>query len=95
MSDFFFFAAENKLHIPELDLQQEEDILLSDSGMVEKLEQCVLNWQTQITVVLEEVLSKKPQVCDPLLSQTLNPGKSANSTVKEHLKIKSLPSHGM
>lgn len=53
------------MHIPELDLEPEVDVLLSNPEMVEKLEQCVMNWQTQITVVIEEQQSKKPQVCEP------------------------------
>lgn len=40
------------------------DVLLSNPEMVEKLEQCVMNWQTQITIVIEEQQDKKPQVCD-------------------------------
>lgn len=39
------------------------DVLLSNPEMVEKVEQCVMNWQTQITIVIEEQLNKKPQVC--------------------------------
>ncbi|XP_044232976.1 dynein axonemal heavy chain 10 isoform X2 [Thunnus albacares] len=54
------------LHIPELDLEPEVDVLLSNPEMVEKLEQCVMNWQTQITSVIEEQLNKKPQAPGPL-----------------------------
>ncbi|CAJ1068269.1 LOW QUALITY PROTEIN: dynein heavy chain 10%2C axonemal [Xyrichtys novacula] len=54
------------LHIPELDLDQEVDVLLSDPEMVEKLEQCVMNWQTHITIVVEEQLNKKPQAPGPM-----------------------------
>ena len=53
------------LPIPELDLEPEVDVLLSNPEIVEKLEQCVMNWQTQITIVIEEQLNKKPQVCIP------------------------------
>lgn len=59
-------ADEITLRIPEIDLEPEVDVLLSNPEIVEKLEQCVMNWQTQITIVIEEQLSKKPQVCDPL-----------------------------
>lgn len=59
-----FFTDEITLHIPELDLEPEVNVLLSNPEMVEKLEQCVMNWQTQITIVIEEQQNKKPQVCD-------------------------------
>lgn len=35
---------------------------MSNPGMVEKLEQCVMNWHTQITIVIEEQKTKHPQV---------------------------------
>ncbi|XP_044053526.1 dynein axonemal heavy chain 10 isoform X1 [Siniperca chuatsi] len=54
------------LHIPELDLEPEVDVLLSNPEMLEKLEQCVMNWQTQITIVIEEQKNKKPQAPGPL-----------------------------
>ncbi|XP_029909103.1 dynein heavy chain 10, axonemal [Myripristis murdjan] len=57
---------EIKLHIPDIDLKPEVDILLSTPEMVEKLEQCMMNWQTQITIVIEEQQSKKPQAPGPL-----------------------------
>lgn len=56
-----FVTEEVMLHIPELDLGPDGKILLSNP---EKLEQCVMNWQTHLTVVLEEQRNKKPQVCD-------------------------------
>jgi len=37
---------------------------MSDPGMVDKLEQCVMNWHTQITIVIEEQKAKQPQVCN-------------------------------
>lgn len=52
----------NNLHIPELDLDQDVETLLASQEVVEKLEQCVMNWQTQITVILKEQEEKKPQV---------------------------------
>lgn len=52
----------NKLHIPELDLDQDVETLLAHQEVLEKLEQCVMNWQTQITIVLKEQEMKKPQV---------------------------------
>ncbi|XP_037633762.1 dynein heavy chain 10, axonemal [Sebastes umbrosus] len=61
---------ETMLHIPELDLEQEVDVLLSNPEMVEKLEQCVMNWQTQITIVIEVQRNKKPQAPGPLAEIT-------------------------
>lgn len=52
------------LNIPEVDLQPDVNELCSSPETVEKLEQCVMNWQTNITVVLEEQQHKKPQVGD-------------------------------
>lgn len=51
------------MHIPDIDLEGEVETLLSNPGMVEKLEQCVMNWHTQITIVIEEQKGKQPQVC--------------------------------
>lgn len=52
------------LHIPDVDLEAEVNELCSSPATVEKLEQCVMNWQTNITVVLEEQQHKKTQVCE-------------------------------
>lgn len=49
--------------MPEIDLEGEVKVFLSNSVMVDKLEQCVMNWHTQITIVIEEQKRKKPQVC--------------------------------
>ncbi|XP_052412947.1 dynein axonemal heavy chain 10 [Carassius gibelio] len=57
---------EFKLHIPDMDLEGGVEMLLSNPGMVEKLEQCVMNWHTQITIVIEEQKRKKPQGPGPL-----------------------------
>lgn len=57
-------ADEILLHMPDIDQHLEVHELLLDPEVVEKLEQCVMNWQTQITIVIEEQKSKKPQVCD-------------------------------
>ncbi|KAM4616801.1 dynein axonemal heavy chain 10 [Polymixia lowei] len=57
---------EIKLQIPELDLEPEVGVLLSIPEVIEKLEQCVMNWQTQITIVIEEQQNKKPQAPGPL-----------------------------
>ncbi|KAG9351776.1 hypothetical protein JZ751_023027 [Albula glossodonta] len=57
---------EIKLHIPDLDLEPEPSVLLSMPEVVEKLDQCVMNWQTQITVVIEELQKKQPQGQGPM-----------------------------
>lgn len=57
-----FPAGDIKLHIPELDQEAEVEALLASPEVLEKLEQCVMNWQTQITIVIEEQQKKKPQV---------------------------------
>lgn len=53
----------NKLHIPEVELDQDLETLLANQVNIERLEQCVMNWQIQITTVLKEQEDKKPQVC--------------------------------
>lgn len=58
-----FVLDEFTLQIPELDLKPEVEVLCSNPEIVEKLEQCVMNWQTHITIVIEEQRDKKPQVC--------------------------------
>uniref|UniRef100_A0A3B4BIB4 Dynein heavy chain tail domain-containing protein n=1 Tax=Periophthalmus magnuspinnatus TaxID=409849 RepID=A0A3B4BIB4_9GOBI len=40
--------------------------LLCNTELLDELEQCLMNWQTQITVVIEEQQSKKPQAPGPL-----------------------------
>lgn len=62
-NNFFFFLDELTLQIPELDLKPGLEVLCSNPEIVEKLEQCVMNWQTHITIVIEEQQHKKPQVC--------------------------------
>ncbi|KAG5280454.1 hypothetical protein AALO_G00060150 [Alosa alosa] len=57
---------EIKLHIPELDLEPQVDVFLATREVVEKLEQCVMNWQTQITIVIEEQQRKKTQAPGPM-----------------------------
>lgn len=56
-------ADEIMLHIPELDLEPEVDVLLSNPKTVEELEQCAIIWQTQITSDIEQQ-NEKPQVCE-------------------------------
>ncbi|XP_066546047.1 dynein axonemal heavy chain 10 [Amia ocellicauda] len=57
---------EIKLHIPSVDLDGDVSQLASRPALVEELEQCVMNWQTQITCVIEEQLQKKPQAPGPI-----------------------------
>lgn len=57
-----FVAEQITLNIPELDLEPEVAVLCSNPEIVEKLVQCVMNWQTHITIVIEEQQNKKPQV---------------------------------
>lgn len=47
------------------------ETLLASQEVVEKLEQCVMNWQTQITIVLKEQEQKKPQVCSKNINTIL------------------------
>ncbi|KAK2837262.1 hypothetical protein Q5P01_014474 [Channa striata] len=54
------------LHIPELDLEPDVNVLLSNSEIVEDLDQCVRNWQTHITIVIEEQQNKRPQAPGPM-----------------------------
>uniref|UniRef100_A0A672KU77 Dynein heavy chain 10, axonemal-like n=1 Tax=Sinocyclocheilus grahami TaxID=75366 RepID=A0A672KU77_SINGR len=60
-SALFFFK-----NIREEEVEGGVEVLLSNPGMVEKLEQCVMNWHTQITIVIEEQKRKKPQGPGPL-----------------------------
>lgn len=46
-----FVTDEITLHVPDLDLEPEVDVLLSNPEIVEKLEQCVMNWEAQITII--------------------------------------------
>lgn len=84
-------VTEVTLHIPELDLEPEVDVLLSNPEVVEKLEQCVMNWQTQITIVIEEQLNKKPQVCDSSCIPNFSQSQFGFTTAEEHnLQVKDL-----
>nr|XP_015221526.1 PREDICTED: dynein heavy chain 10, axonemal [Lepisosteus oculatus] len=57
---------EIKLHIPDVDLDGDVVRLVSSPAVVVQLEQCVMNWQTQITCVIEEQQKKKPQAPGPM-----------------------------
>nr|XP_057927446.1 dynein axonemal heavy chain 10-like isoform X3 [Doryrhamphus excisus] len=54
------------LHIPEFDMDPDVTELIADLELVRNLEQCVTTWQTQITAVMEEQDSKKPQTPNPM-----------------------------
>ncbi|KAK5620023.1 Dynein heavy chain 10, axonemal [Crenichthys baileyi] len=54
------------LQIPDVDLEPEVDVLLNNPEILEALDQCVMNWQTQITIVMEEQQNKKPQGPGPM-----------------------------
>ncbi|XP_061907301.1 dynein axonemal heavy chain 10-like isoform X1 [Entelurus aequoreus] len=54
------------LHIPEFDMEPEVSVLLNDTELIENLEQSVVNWRTQITLVVEEQENKKPQAPTPM-----------------------------
>ncbi|XP_028270606.1 dynein heavy chain 10, axonemal isoform X2 [Parambassis ranga] len=73
----FQLEGEILLHIPELDLEPEVDVLVSNPEMVEKLEQCVINWQTQITTIIEEQQSKKPEGPSPMAEIMLWQGRTS------------------
>ena len=46
-----------------MDLGEEVGVLVSSPEVVDRLEQCVMNWHAQITIIIEEQLKKRPQVC--------------------------------
>ncbi|XP_028292993.1 dynein heavy chain 10, axonemal [Gouania willdenowi] len=68
---------ENCLTIPEVDLNPEVDVLVGDVELVEKLEQCVMNWKTHITIVMEEQQNKVAQAPGPLAEVALWQERSA------------------
>ncbi|KAF3850826.1 hypothetical protein F7725_012598 [Dissostichus mawsoni] len=54
------------LHIPELDLEPTVNVLLSDPEMVEKLEQCLMNWQTKIMLLWRNNKTKSHSIVQTL-----------------------------
>uniref|UniRef100_A0A8C9TU55 Dynein axonemal heavy chain 10 n=1 Tax=Scleropages formosus TaxID=113540 RepID=A0A8C9TU55_SCLFO len=79
---------EIKLHIPEMDLVPDVEVLASMPEVVEKLEQCVMNWQTQTTIVIEEQQKKKPQAPGPMAEIDFWRERSAVlSALNEQLKL--------
>uniref|UniRef100_A0A3Q2PNV9 Dynein axonemal heavy chain 10 n=1 Tax=Fundulus heteroclitus TaxID=8078 RepID=A0A3Q2PNV9_FUNHE len=57
---------ETTLRIPDVDLEPDVDALLNNPETLEALEQAVMNWQTQITIAIEEQHDKKPQGPGPM-----------------------------
>ncbi|KAG8456021.1 hypothetical protein GDO86_001999 [Hymenochirus boettgeri] len=77
-----------RLQMPDMDLDLESAKLAADSVTVEKLEQCVMNWQTQMTSALEEQLLKKPQGNGPLAEIDFWRERNATlSALSEQLKL--------
>lgn len=62
LSVYSVSPGEIKLEIPTINLDADVSQLAANQAVVQKLEQCVMNWQTQITSVIEEQQKKKPQV---------------------------------
>ncbi|KAM6931388.1 dynein axonemal heavy chain 10 [Xenentodon cancila] len=86
-SDGAVKSNEIMLHIPELDLEPEVDLLVSNPDIVEQLELCVMKWQTQVTIALEEQQSKIPQAPGPIAEIALwQERASVLSTFKDQLK---------
>uniref|UniRef100_A0A8B9JE38 Dynein axonemal heavy chain 10 n=1 Tax=Astyanax mexicanus TaxID=7994 RepID=A0A8B9JE38_ASTMX len=66
----------------------EVEALLANQEAVEILEQCVMNWQAQITIVLEEQQKKKPQAPGPLAEIDFwRERAAALSALSEQLKL--------
>ncbi|XP_015260407.1 PREDICTED: dynein heavy chain 10, axonemal [Cyprinodon variegatus] len=59
-------ADENRFKIPDVDLKPEVDVLLKNPEVLETLEQSVMNWQSQITVAMEELQNKTHQGPGPM-----------------------------
>lgn len=56
---------EIKLEMPSISVEGEVSELVASTEMVESLEQCVINWLSQISSALESQLKKTPQVTCP------------------------------
>ncbi|XP_005344424.1 dynein heavy chain 10, axonemal [Microtus ochrogaster] len=57
---------EIKLEMPSISVEGEVSELVASAEMVESLEQCVINWLSQISSALESQLKKTPQGNGPL-----------------------------
>ncbi|XP_069071115.1 dynein axonemal heavy chain 10 [Pleurodeles waltl] len=79
---------EIKLELPEMNLDVDVHKIAAHPAMVEALEQCVMNWQIQISTALEEQLKKKPQGNGPLAEIDYWRERSAVlCTLSEQLKL--------
>ncbi|XP_068610937.1 dynein axonemal heavy chain 10 [Brachionichthys hirsutus] len=75
------------LHIPEVDLDAEVEILRSNPDVLETSEQCVMNWQAQITGLIQEQEHKKTEGPDPMSELILWEERAATlSGLSEQLK---------
>nr|XP_061803884.1 dynein axonemal heavy chain 10-like [Nerophis lumbriciformis] len=54
------------LHIPDIDMENDVNNLMVNSELVDELEQCVMNWKTQLDTVMAEQDGKKPQTPSPM-----------------------------
>uniref|UniRef100_A0A3Q2Z942 Dynein heavy chain tail domain-containing protein n=1 Tax=Hippocampus comes TaxID=109280 RepID=A0A3Q2Z942_HIPCM len=54
------------LHIPEIDMEADVNTLIGNLELVEELEQCVTNWESQLLTVIEEQDRKKPETPRPM-----------------------------
>uniref|UniRef100_A0A8C5M6C0 Dynein heavy chain tail domain-containing protein n=1 Tax=Leptobrachium leishanense TaxID=445787 RepID=A0A8C5M6C0_9ANUR len=82
---------EIKLEMPQMNLDIEAEILATDFKVVEKLEQCIMKWQTQMSEALEEQLKKKPQGNGPLAEIDFWRERNATlSALSEQLKLPSV-----
>ncbi|KAG2470484.1 DYH10 protein, partial [Polypterus senegalus] len=79
---------EIKLHIPDINLDADISQLVSNQALTETLEQSIMNWQTQITSVIEEEQKKKPQGQGPLAEIEYWRERAATlSAINEQLKL--------
>ncbi|XP_043925694.1 dynein axonemal heavy chain 10 [Protopterus annectens] len=79
---------EIKLEMPDVNLELDTNQLASDSAVVETLEQCIMNWQSQISSAIEEQLKKIPQGNGPLAEIDFWRERNATlSALSEQLKL--------
>ncbi|MEE6504167.1 hypothetical protein FKM82_005082, partial [Ascaphus truei] len=79
---------EIKLEMPAVNLDVDPAQLAADAATVEKLEQCVMNWQTQMSAAIEEQLQKKPEGNGPLAEIDFWRERNATlSALSEQLKL--------
>uniref|UniRef100_H3BAL0 Dynein axonemal heavy chain 10 n=1 Tax=Latimeria chalumnae TaxID=7897 RepID=H3BAL0_LATCH len=79
---------EIKLEMPTVSLDLDVNQLASDLAVVSELEDCIVKWQTQISIAIEEQLKKKPQGNGPLAEIDFWRERSATlSALTEQLKL--------